>query len=207
MKNLQVSTFSIAIGLVFSAGVMAETATRDAYNAGETCIEAGYAADQVKCDLLSGNAKDICYAVAKGTAKVADATREASYKPTVKHRYDVLVAKAKADYAVAKERCDDLADLDKERCMKEAKAAATAVRADAEAQLTTWEANQVATDKTAAIASERRNNAGSRGSASIAVERASGEAQGIAARRLGPIHRLIPALEQPFDALLPLPGE
>ncbi|WP_295585228.1 hypothetical protein [uncultured Lamprocystis sp.] len=114
MKNIQVTALSIAIGLVFSVGVMAETVTKDAYKAGEARIEAEYTADKAKCDLLSGNAKDICYAEAKGKAKVADATLEASYEPTVKHRYDVLVAKAKADYAVAKEKCDDRSGNDEE---------------------------------------------------------------------------------------------
>jgi hypothetical protein len=68
MKNLQVTTLSIAIGLVFSAGVMAETVTKDAYKVDEARIEAAYTADKAKCDLLSDNAKDICHAEAKGKA-------------------------------------------------------------------------------------------------------------------------------------------
>lgn len=46
-----------------------------------------------------------------------------SYKPTVKTHYDARIAKAEADYDVARERCDDLAGNKKDVCVKEAKAA------------------------------------------------------------------------------------
>jgi len=51
--------------------------------------------------LLSGNTKDICIAEAKGKEKVAKAELEARNEPTAKNRYDALIAKAEADYAVA----------------------------------------------------------------------------------------------------------
>lgn len=159
MKNQRMTAIAMAIGLVFSAGAIAQAVTKDAYKAGEARIAAEYTADKAKCEALSGNAKDICFAEAKGKAKVADATLEASYEPTVKHRYDVMVAKAKADYAVANEKCDDRAGNDQEVCVKEAKAAETAVRADAEVQLKTWEANQAASEK-AAVADTKASEQG-----------------------------------------------
>lgn len=161
MKKYQVTAISIAFGLVFSAGAMAEAVTKDAYKAGEARIADEYTADKAKCDGLSGNAKDICFAEAKGKEKVAGATLEARYEPTAEHRYDVLVAKAKADYAVANEKCDDLDGNAQEVCVKQAKAAETAVRADAEAKLKTWEAKQDATDKTNAA----QTKAGEQGAA------------------------------------------
>jgi hypothetical protein len=156
MKKPHVTALSMAIGLVFSAGVMAQAITKDAYKAGEARIAAEYTADKAKCKMLSGNAKDICFAEAKGKERVADADLEASYEPTAKHRYDVLIAKAKADYAIADEKCDDQTGNNKDVCVKEAKAAETRVRADAEAQLKIWEANQEAIEKTTATDSKAR---------------------------------------------------
>ena len=168
MKNFQVTAISIAIGLVFSAGVMAEGITKDAYKTGEARIAAEYSTDKAKCKMLSGNAKDICFAEAKGKEKVADAELEVSYEPTAKHRYDVLVAKAKADYAVADEKCDDQAGTNKDVCVKEAKAAETRVRADAEAQLKTWQANQAAIEETTAThAKAREEGAAARQDAAV----------------------------------------
>ena len=48
-------------------------------------------------------------------------------------RYDAAVEKAKADYKVARQRCDSLGGNDKDVCMKEAKAAEQRARADAKA--------------------------------------------------------------------------
>ena len=44
----------------------------------------------------------------KGAEKVAKAELEARYKPSDKAAYKARVAKADADYEVAKEKCDDL---------------------------------------------------------------------------------------------------
>jgi hypothetical protein len=98
-------------------------------------------------------------AEAKGKENVAKAELEGSYKPTKKTRYNVSIAKAQADYSVAREKCDDKAGNDKDVCIKEAKAAQIAANADAKALLKTTDANQVARDKTAAArmtASEKR---------------------------------------------------
>lgn len=51
------------------------------------------------------------------------------------------VTKAKADYKIAKEKCDDLAGNPKDVCPKEAKAAMAAAKADAKAQMETSKAN------------------------------------------------------------------
>jgi hypothetical protein len=149
MKTLYLTAISGAIGLVFTAGVMAQTMTKDAYKAGETRIAAEYASDKAKCDALSGNTKDICVAEAKAKEKIARADLEASYEPSAKHRYEALVAKAEGEYAVANEKCDAMTGNDKDVCVTEAKAAKTRMKADAEAQLKTWEAKQAATEKSA----------------------------------------------------------
>jgi hypothetical protein len=63
------------------------------------------------------------------------------------------MARADADYVVAKQRCDDMAGNVKDVCMKEAKAADLAAKADAKAQMTTAKANEKA-----AASSAKANN-------------------------------------------------
>ena len=149
MNKLNVTAIAAAIALAFSAGATATGMSKDDYTAGKASIAAQYKADRAGCDSFSANAKDVCAAEAKGKENVAKAELEAGYKPTKQTRYNVSIAKAKADYSVAKERCDDKAGNDKDVCIKEAKAAETAATADAKALLKTSTANQVANDKSA----------------------------------------------------------
>lgn len=69
------------------------------------------------------------------------------------------MAKADADYAVAKEKCDEKSGNDKDVCVKEAKAVEIRIKADAEAQMKTLEANKTASD-TAAEATAKAKAAG-----------------------------------------------
>ena len=149
MKKLSINVIAIALGLAFSAGAMAEGISKTDYQAGKDKIAAEYKSTKAACDSLSGNKNDICVADAKGKEKVAIAELEASYKPSRETRYEARVAKAEADYAVAKERCDDMAGNAKDVCVKEAKAAETTAKADAKAQMKTSEANAAAGEKSA----------------------------------------------------------
>jgi len=80
---------------------------------------------------LADNAKDICRAEAKGKEQVARAQLEDNYKPTAKAQYKALVAKSSADYAVSREKCDDLSGDFKKTCIKDAKLVRTTAVADA----------------------------------------------------------------------------
>jgi hypothetical protein len=135
---------------------MAQSMSKDAYKAAEDRIAAEYTTDKAKCDPLSGNTKDICIAEAKGKEKVAKADLEARYEPTAKNHYKARVAKAEADYAVANEKCDDKVGNDKDICVKEAKAVETRLKADAEAQMKTSEANKAASEKSAEAGKKAR---------------------------------------------------
>lgn len=148
MNKLNINMIAIALGLAFSAGSMAEGIGKTEYQAGKDRIAAEYTSAKTGCDALSGNKNDICVADAKGKQKVAMAELEASYKPSRETRYEARVAKAEADYAVANERCDDLAGNTKDVCVKEAKAAEVAAKADAKAQMKTGDANAAANEKT-----------------------------------------------------------
>jgi hypothetical protein len=148
MKKLSINVIAVALGLAFSAGAMAEGISKADYQAGKDKIAAEYKSTKAACDSLSGNKSDICVADAKGKEKVAIAELEASYKPSRETRYEARVAKAEADYAVANERCDDLAGNTKDVCVKEAKAAEVTAKADAKAQMKTGDANATANEKT-----------------------------------------------------------
>jgi len=149
MNKFNMTAIAVAIGVVLSTGVMAQSLSKDTYQATEDRIVAEYTTAKTRCDSLSGNMKDICIAEAKGTEKVAKAELEARYEPTTKNHYKAQVAKAEADYAVANEKCDDQTGNDKDVCVKEAKAIETRIKADAEAKMKASEANQTAIEKSA----------------------------------------------------------
>ena len=148
MNTLNINAITLALGLAFSAGAMAEGMTKADYTAAKDKIAAEYKTAKAACSSMSGNAGDICEVEAKGKEKVSLADLEAGYKPGVKTHYEARVAKAEADYAVAKERCDDKAGNVKDVCVKEAKAAETTAKADAKAAMKTSDANATAGEKT-----------------------------------------------------------
>ena len=132
MAKLLLSLFACA-GIVIAGAASAAPIAKDAYNAENKRIEDQYKADRDACKSMTGNQKDVCIETAKGKEKIAKADNEAAYKDTEKTRYDAKVARAEADYAVAKEKCDDLSGNQKDVCVKEAKAAETKAKADAKA--------------------------------------------------------------------------
>ncbi len=156
MNKLNITAIAAAIALAFSAGALAAPSiSKDEYKAGKDKIAAEYKSAKAGCGSLTANAKDVCMAEAKGKEKVAKAELEASNKPSDKTRSAVSIAKAEADYAVAKEKCDDLAVNDKKVCVKEAKAAETRAKADAKAPMKTSDAKKPAKEKSAAPASKK----------------------------------------------------
>jgi hypothetical protein len=154
MNKLNINAIALAIGLAFSVGAMAEGMSKDDYKAGKEKIATDFKAAKAGCGSLSGNANDICAAEAKGKENVALADLEVSYKPDVKTRYAARIARAEADYSVARERCDDQAGNVKDVCVKEAKSAEIAAKADAKARMKTTDANATADEKTSAARSD-----------------------------------------------------
>ncbi len=157
MNSFNIKALAIAITLTFSMGAMAQNTTKAEYKAGNDKISAEVKAAKAGCASLSGNANDICVVEAKGIEKVARAELEASYKPTTKNFYEVRIAKAEADYGVAKEKCDELSGNTKDVCVKEAKALQTTAKAEAKAQLKTTDANATA-NETSAKAQSKAND-------------------------------------------------
>ena len=119
-------------GFALSSGTMAEQPmTTDVYKAEKDRIKDDYKADQAHCGSYAGNAKDICLAEADGKDDTAEADLEARYKPSRESRYKAAIARAEADYGVAKEKCDDHTGNAKDICMKDAMTTEAAAKANA----------------------------------------------------------------------------
>lgn len=117
-----------------AAGLLATSAmamTQPEYKAAKDKISADYKVSKKNCDAMKDNAKDICVKEAKGAEDVAKAELEAQYKPSDKATNKARVARADADYAVAKEKCDDQTGNAKDVCVKDAKAAHTTAKENA----------------------------------------------------------------------------
>jgi hypothetical protein len=148
MNKINISALTLAISLIYSAGAMAaQNMSKSEYKAAGQNISTEYKAAKLNCHSFAGNARDICMVDAKGKKNVAEAQLEADYKPSKDARYEVLIAQAKADYAVADEKCDDKSGNVKDVCVKEAKAALVTAKSNAKANLTTAEANATANEK------------------------------------------------------------
>ena len=158
MNKFFITVIATAVTLAFSNGALAaQGMSKDEYKAGKDKIAADYKSAKAACDPLSANAKDVCIAEAKGKQKVAKAELEASNKPGEKTRTAVSIAKAEADYTVAKEKCDDKTGEDKKVCVKQAKAAETRARADARAPMKTASASKPAKEMSTASTSKKES--------------------------------------------------
>jgi hypothetical protein len=127
--NLQASMLIVAMLVLPMA--QAATMTKADYQDGKTRISADVKADKAACASLADNAKDICVDQAMGKEKVARAELEYGYSAKSSDRNKVLVAKAEAAYAIAKEKCDDQSGNAKDVCVQEAKALKTKALANA----------------------------------------------------------------------------
>jgi hypothetical protein len=140
MKPHYISAILAISAIAFSDGAMAQNMSMREYKAAEKAIESEYQTSRSSCDPFAGNAKDICMAVAKGRERIAKAELEARYKPGLDADYEVNVARGKADYAVARQKCNDQADNLKEVCIRKVQAALARAMSDARTQLKMSEA-------------------------------------------------------------------
>ena len=162
MSKLMIALFAAA-GLGFAVPGMAQTnflkpvsasMSKDDYTMAKKNADAQYKIDKDSCASLSGNAKDICVAEAKGRDSVAKADAAAAYENTAKAREAARVAHAQASYAVALEKCDDLAGNRKDVCVKEAKAELVRGKADAKVDRVAADTNKDAAVKQAEASKE-----------------------------------------------------
>jgi len=156
MNTPYITAILAITSLSFSASAIAQNLSKNEYKAAEKNIKVEYKTAKANCGSFADNAKDICIAQAKGDKKVAIAELEARYKPSKKADYEVSVAEAEEHYAVSKEKCDDKTgkllipapqDIDRDVCVKEAKAARLGAKSDAKAQLKLSRASTAAIEK------------------------------------------------------------
>jgi hypothetical protein len=169
MKTITLTALAAAVGLAFGTVAIAGDMSKAEHASAKAGIKDEYKAAKKACGSLKDNAKDICVAEAKGKESVAIAELTATYEPTREHRYAARLAKARADHAVAREKCDDQSGNAKDVCVKEADAAETAAKADARAQRKVAEA-----EKTAGATSAKAHDKASK-KAVAAREEASGD--------------------------------
>jgi len=148
MSKLMIALFATA-GLAFAGAATAQTYTtktasmtmsKDSYAMAKSNADAQYKVDKNACESLSGNARDICMAEAKGKDAVAKADADAAYENTPKARQKARVTLAEANYKISAEKCDDLAGNRKDVCVSEAKAALVKGKADAKVDRVTSDA-------------------------------------------------------------------
>ena len=149
MNHLNVTAIAAAIGLIFSAGTIAQTLSQDAYQSAKhqyqalvARAEADYAIAEEKCDELSGNDKDVYVQEAKAVETrlkadaearmtTSDAKTEADKTSTVagvmernaerEATLKALTQTRDVNYAVAKDKYATLESGDQARCKDEAK--------------------------------------------------------------------------------------
>ena len=126
-------TAGIAAAALWLPGGASADMTKAEFEARKERLDATYDVAKRRCATYSGNARDICMAEARGRDKVARMELEERFKDTPKARYNVRMARAEADYDVAKARCDERAGPPKKLCLEEAKAAYARDKADAAA--------------------------------------------------------------------------
>ena len=155
MSKLMIALF-VTAGLGFAgAGAaqmnspMTAPMSKASYTQAVKDADAQYKIDKDACSSLSGNAKDICAAEAKGKYNVAKAEAEAAYKHTPKARENARIAHAQASYDFAIEKCDDLAGNAKDVCVKEAKAELVKGKANAKVDRVTADTRHEAATKQA----------------------------------------------------------
>ena len=141
LKASLVMTAMLVLPVAYGA-----TLNKADYQAGKTRITEDYKTDKAACTSLTANAKDICAQEAKGKEKVARAELEYAYTAKSSDRNKVLVEKAEATYAVAKEKCDDQTGNAKDVCVQETKAIRTKALANAKLGKEIGEAKTEAAD-------------------------------------------------------------
>jgi len=139
-------TFAVAAALGFS-GMGYAALSKQERKAEQDRISSDYKAAKEKCNGLKGNTKDICMAEAKGAQKVAKAELEAKDKGTPKAQANARIAKADADYSVAKEKCEDQSGNARDVCKKDAKATYTRAKANAQVDREAKEASKDARER------------------------------------------------------------
>ncbi len=147
IKTLSRSLISIAIlasGAAVAAGPSPEA--KAAYTQAKDRAAVDYKAAKAKCDIITGNPKDVCIAEAKAARVRTEEEANALYKNTLKAFTQSRLKIASANYDLDKTKCNALTGNDKDVCVTQAKSARVAAESDAKADKKAIEARTDARD-------------------------------------------------------------
>jgi hypothetical protein len=134
MKKVFATILISAATMGFASVSAAATAeAKVTYNAAKESAAADYKVAREKCNSLTGNPKDVCVKEAEAARTRTKAGAEAQYKNTPRARANANSAIIKSEYEVAKAKCGSQTGNDKDVCIKQAKAANVAEKADVKA--------------------------------------------------------------------------
>jgi hypothetical protein len=133
--------FATIVGaVVLSATALGISAAVDAprslmspvdYGAHKKAIEAETHAALAKCRDQESQARDLCKAEVKADDRIRKADLEAQYRGTVAAAADAKLARAKAQYDLARAKCGDQRGEDKISCMRTARSEKARALSDA----------------------------------------------------------------------------
>lgn len=141
--NMLTGLCALNFALLAAVAHSSSDAAKNEYKAAVKSANAIYRADRAKCDVLSGNPKDVCIEEAKAEEKRSKADAKARYENTPKARMKARLDKADANYSVAREKCSAYSGNEKNVCIKEAKAAQTKAKTAAKSDR---EINEIKSD-------------------------------------------------------------
>jgi hypothetical protein len=146
MNTIQKMLIPGLISMLMAAPVYAQAIsqamTKEDYKLQKDNIEKTHDADKAKCKNLMGNKRDVCIAEANAKEDIAQAELEAAYKNTGKERIAAAKVRAKAEFDVDKERCDDQKGDAKSLCVTQAEAKRDRALADVEAKKEMYKAQK-----------------------------------------------------------------
>lgn len=128
--TILISAATMGFASVSSA---ASSEAKASYKMAKENAAADYKVAREKCNSLTGNPKDVCVEEAAAARTRTKAEAEALYKNTPQARASARTAIADAEYDVAKAKCGSQTGNAKDVCIKEAKVANVAAKADAKA--------------------------------------------------------------------------
>jgi len=131
MNRSIASMFAVLLVAALSPAAQADDKT--AVDQALATAKAHYKTAEKQCGSLAGNARDVCIAEAKLNRVRAENDAELAHEDSVKNRRGAAENLAKAQYDVARERCDDKGGNLKDVCVQEAKAGLEKSMADARA--------------------------------------------------------------------------
>ncbi len=144
LSSTLISIALLAAGANAVAGPSPEA--KAAYAQSKDRAEADYKAAKARCDIITGNPKDVCIAEAKAARVKTEEEASALYKNTLKAFTQSRMKIASANYDLDKVKCNALTGNDKDVCVSQAKAARVAAESDAKADKKAIEARTDARD-------------------------------------------------------------